>query len=190
LTATPLFEQRKFMTRKRGRKPAWGIQGTREELTSNEPLRSLLIAESRRRSETRQFLAKQIGVSYSMLLKWGHGEAPPKIARASPRVQGLIATYLGIPRIFVLLLSGAVTLDDFRWTGFELIERSQRREMKDEKMDYHNQSEDWSLTSAMLQELASILEGDWEQGKRYKELTLRWIAAASLDKEGGAGSSQ
>src|SRR5690606_27715349 len=101
------------MTNDRGRRRHLTSQRPTYQQPSNRLLLALLMTQGRRTGLTLKQLASRVGVSYSMVTKWGTGEA--LIARSSDEVLGAMGSFLGVPTVLIRLLSGALTLDDFRW---------------------------------------------------------------------------
>ena len=102
------------MTR-RTRRPElrWKKQAPMQPVPTNEAVLRALLSRAKERGQLLTELAREIESTYSMLDKWRSGTS--LVARSTPQVQRAIANYLGLPRIYVLLASGAVALDDFTW---------------------------------------------------------------------------
>ncbi len=78
-----------------------------------QPLLRALVHESRRRSQTLRQLASHLGVDYRRLAQWRSDDA--SIARAHRSVFERAARYLQIPYVLVLVLAGAITVQDLAW---------------------------------------------------------------------------
>lgn len=78
-----------------------------------QPLLRVLVAEATRRGDTLSSLAKTLGVTYERLAQWRRSESD--IGNAHHAVHENAAKYLGLPTVLVLVLAGAITLDQFVW---------------------------------------------------------------------------
>lgn len=86
---------------------------TRARIVDTQPLLRALVHESRRRSQTLRQLAEILGVDYRRLAQWRSDDA--SIARAHRSVFERAARYLQIPYVLVLVLAGAIKLQDLTW---------------------------------------------------------------------------
>lgn len=95
----------------RGSKKGWGVLKGAEMKRPGAPLMALLWEEAAQRGMKQSDLAEELGVHYSYLSGLRSGaSAIPKIG---PELIGRIATFLGLPRIAVMLAAGQLTLADF-----------------------------------------------------------------------------
>lgn len=86
---------------------------TRARIVDTQPLLRALVHESRRRSQTLRQLAEILGVDYRRLAQWRSDEG--SIARAHRSVFERAARYLQLPYVLILLLAGAIKLQDLVW---------------------------------------------------------------------------
>lgn len=75
------------------------------------PLIRVLLAESGRRGDTLEHLARELGVPYQRIAEWRRLET--SISNAKRSVLRAAARYLGMPTAFVLCLSGVISVEDF-----------------------------------------------------------------------------
>lgn len=78
--------------------------------TDDPPLIRVLVAESTRRGDTLEHVARELGVPYQRFAEWRRGET--SLANAKRPVLRAAARYLGVPTTFVLCLSGVITVED------------------------------------------------------------------------------
>jgi len=90
-------------------------RNTRVRTVVTQPLLRALEHEAHRRSHTLRQLAEYLGVDYRRLAQWRCGDA--NIARAHRSVFEHAARYLQIPYVLILVLAGAITVQDLAWPG-------------------------------------------------------------------------
>lgn len=93
--------------------PGCQDRNNRIRIVDTQPLMKVLVQESQRRSHSLQQLAQYLGVDYRRLAQWRSGET--SIVRAHRSVFECAARYLRIPYVLVLVLAGAITLEDLSW---------------------------------------------------------------------------
>lgn len=145
------------------------------------PLLRTLVAEATRREDTLALLAQQLGVTYERLAQWRRGESD--ISNAHRSVHEGAAKYLGIPTVLVLLMAGAIDIEDFVWPDESSLSDRVARELERLRQDPY-------IGSVVPPELASAspavklfvvflyreLHGDTGQGSQGKR-AYRWLTA-------------
>lgn len=74
------------------------------------PLIRVLLAESTRRGDTMDQMARELGVPYQRIAEWRRGET--NVANAKRSVLRAAARYLEVPTAFVFCLAGVITVED------------------------------------------------------------------------------
>lgn len=85
-------------------------QGRAPPSADDPPLIRVLVAESTRRGDTLEHVARELGVPYPRFAEWRRGET--KLVNAKRPVLRAAARYLGVPTTFVLCLAGVITVED------------------------------------------------------------------------------
>lgn len=174
------------MKNKRGPRPKWFKQHAAQPKLTNEALLKLLIERARQNGQTLLELAREVGTTYSMLDKWRRGDSC--IARSAWEVQFAISKYLNVPRAFVLLVAGGLTLDDFGWPGepqeFDIA--AALAELRAETGIPGGAQRELLTAAVQTRRLASMLCGDHPPSNYAQRRTDEWlqslISAASSNR--------
>lgn len=128
----PAVDSRKpLMSRRTVPKPPG--RGRAPPSADDPPLIRVLVAESTRRGDTLEHVARELGVPYQRLAEWRRGET--HLANAKRPVLRAAARYLGVPTTFVLCLAGLITLEDLVQPAQVTIEERVRRTLERARVD-------------------------------------------------------
>lgn len=155
-------------------------------LTSDEqPLLRLLVAEATRRGDTLAELAKVLGVTYERLAQWRRGAA--QISKSTRSVHQKAASYLGLPTVLILVLSGMTELSDFVWPQRESLRTRLGREIERMRQDpYLGAFVPKELASAepAIKLFVTFMFHELESGPRQAQSAYHWLSALHLASAG------
>lgn len=151
------------------------------------PLVQWLMDEAKRRGMELAEMAREVGVTYGYIAQLRVGIRKP--ADISKDFARSCAAFLGIEPIVVMLLSGAISMDDFAVRALpeeELVERALRR-MQDDPHLRASVPVDLSQLNAEGKKALALLyadsSGEDMLGMRQLPNTVRWLQRAALAHE-------
>lgn len=163
--------------------------GTRRNpppLTRDEqPLLRALVAEATRRGDTLAELARALGVTYERLAQWRRGDA--EISRATRAVHVRAATYLGLPTVLILVMSGLAGISDFVWPDKDSLRDRVTHEIERLRQDpYMGAFVPSELANAepAVKLFVTFLFHELESGAGRHQSTYRWLNALHLASAG------
>lgn len=168
------------------KKPRIRTRSSPPLLTSDEqPLLRLLVAEATRRGDTLAELAKILGVTYERLAQWRRGAA--QISKAARSVHEKAGSYLGLPTVLILVMSGFTELGDFVWPQKESLRNRVGREIERMRQDpYLGAFVPTELTNAepAIKLFVTFLFHELESGVGHGQAAYRWLSALQLASAG------
>ena len=159
-------------------------------LTSDEqPLLRLLVAEATRRGDTLAELAKVLGVTYERLAQWRRGAA--QISKATRSAHQKAASYLGLPTVLILVLSGMTELSDFVWPQRESLRTRLGREIERMRQDPYLGAfvpKELATAEPAIKLFVTFMFHELESGPRHAQSASQWLSALHLASTGNRDS--